>query len=801
MNFREYLQQNTVVLDGGMGTLLQKAGLPLGELPERWNLTHAETVREIHTAYFNAGSNVVATNTFGANRLKFNESELEEIIRAAIENARAAASRSKGKQEKFVALDIGPTGKLLKPYGDFDFEEAVALFAETVRLGVKYGADLVLIETMGDSYETKAALLAVKENCDLPVLVSCAYYADEKLMTGASPEAMVALVEGMGADAVGVNCSLGPRQMRGIVERLLKSASIPVLVKPNAGLPVTRGTRTYYDVNKEKFADATAEFVALGARLVGGCCGTTPDYIKELVKRISGLSPLPITDKNRTCVSSYTHAVLFHKPLLIGERINPTGKKRFRQALVEKDVGYILNEGISQQEKGAHILDVNVGAPDICEEEELPRYIEELQAVIDLPLQIDTSNAAAMERSMRLYNGKPLVNSVNGKKESMAAVFPLVKKYGGVVVALTLDEKGIPDTAAGRVAIAKKILAEAKKYGIAKKDIVIDPLAMAVSADKNAAKVTLEAVREIRRKLGVHTSLGVSNVSFGLPARDAVNAAFFALALENGLSAAIMNPNSAEMQKTYHAFCALQGLDEGFEEYIRFTTEKLPTFETTVAAAAKAEIGGETPLQNAIVRGLKGDAERACEELLANRSTQEIVESEIVPALDTVGRAYEEKRAYLPQLLMSAEAAKGAFERIKAHAANTDGTEARKCKIVLATVKGDIHDIGKNIVGTLLGNYGFTVIDLGRDVPPEKIVDAVLAENAPIVGLSALMTTTLPSMAETVSLLKEKAPDTKIMVGGAVLTEEYAAKLGADGYAKDGMGGVRLAEAFYAKMQ
>lgn len=801
MNFREYLQQNTVVLDGGMGTLLQKAGLPLGELPERWNLTHAETVRDIHTAYFNAGSNVVATNTFGANRLKFNENELEEIIRAAIENARAAASRSKGKQEKFVALDIGPTGKLLKPYGDFDFGETVALFAETVRLGVKYGADLVLIETMGDSYETKAALLAVKENCDLPVLVSCAYYADEKLMTGASPEAMVALVEGMGADAVGVNCSLGPRQMRGIVERLLAAASIPVLVKPNAGLPVTKGTRTYYDVNKEKFADATAEFVALGARLVGGCCGTTPDYIKELVKRISGLSPLPIADKNRTCVSSYTHAVLFDKPLLIGERINPTGKKRFRQALAEKDVGYILNEGIAQQEKGAHILDVNVGAPDICEEEELPRYIEELQAVIDLPLQIDTSNAAAMERAMRLYNGKPLVNSVNGKKESMAAVFPLVKKYGGVVVALTLDEKGIPDTAAGRVAIARKILSEAKKYGIAKKDIIIDPLAMAISADKNAAKVTLEAVREIRRKLGVHTSLGVSNVSFGLPARDAVNAAFFALALENGLSAAIMNPNSAEMQKTYHAFCALQGLDEGFEEYIRFTTEKLPAFETTVAVAAKAEMGGETPLQNAIVRGLKTEAERACEELLANRSTQEIVENEIVPALDTVGRAYEEKRAYLPQLLMSAEAAKGAFERIKAHAVNTNGTEARKCKIVLATVKGDIHDIGKNIVGTLLENYGFTVLDLGRDVPPEKIVDAVLAENAPIVGLSALMTTTLPSMAETVSLLKEKAPDTKIMVGGAVLTEEYAAKLGADGYAKDGMSGVRLAEAFYAKMQ
>jgi len=801
MNFKTFLQQNTVYLDGGMGTLLQKAGLPLGELPERWNVTHASEVQAIHTAYFNAGSHVVATNTFGANCLKFHEAELEEIIRTAIENARVGAEKSNGSQKKFVALDIGPTGKLLKPYGDFEFEDAVETFAKTVRLGVKYGADLILIETMGDSYEAKAALLAVKENCDLPVLVSCAYGEDGKLMTGASPEAMVALAEGMGADAVGINCSLGPKQMRSTVERLLTVASLPVLVKPNAGLPVTDGENTYYDVTEEEFALEAAEFVKLGARLIGGCCGTTPAYIEKLVKNTKNLTPKPLTDKNRTCVSSYTHAVTFEKPLLIGERINPTGKKRFRQALAEKDVGYILNEGIVQQEKGAHILDVNVGAPDICEEEELSRYVKELQAVIDLPLQIDTSNPVAMERAMRLYNGKPLVNSVNGKKESMAAVFPLVKKYGGVVVALTLDEKGIPETAEGRVAIAEKILAEAEKYGIAKKDIVVDPLAMTISADKNVAAVTLTALREIRQKLGVHTSLGVSNVSFGLPARDTVNAAFFALALENGLSAAIMNPNSVEMQKTYYAFCALKGLDENCSEYIRFVTEKMPTFETAVKAATQSSnIHGETPLQSAIVRGLKGEAAVACQALLATRSAQEIVEEEIVPALDTVGKAYEEKRAYLPQLLMSAEAAKEAFEQIKKNVSQT-GSSVKKCKIVLATVKGDIHDIGKNIVGTLLENYGFTVIDLGRDVPPEKVLDAVQTENPPIVGLSALMTTTLPSMAETIQLLRKQSPQTKILVGGAVLTEEYAAKLGADGYAKDGMGAVRYAEEIYAKIK
>lgn len=804
MGVREFLQQNIVYLDGGTGTLLQAAGLPLGELPERWNVTHAAAVQEIHRAYFNAGSNIVATNTFGANRLKFAQEELEEIVKAAIGNVRLAAKTSLGKQEKFVALDIGPTGKLLKPYGDFDFEEAVAVFAETARLGEKYGADCILIETMSDSYETKAAVLAVKENTSLPVLVSCAYGEDGKLMTGATPAAMVAMLEGLGVDVIGVNCSVGPKQMAGVVDELLARASVPVLVKPNAGLPIVDGGETRYDIDEKEFAEYMSAFVKKGARLVGGCCGTTPDYITATVAATKALSALPIVNKKITCVSSYTHAVDFDRPILIGERINPTGKKRFKQALKERDTAYILAEGIAQQEKGAHILDVNVGSPEIDEEEELPRYIEQLQAVINLPLQIDTADSVAMERAMRLYNGKPLVNSVNGKTESMSAVFPLVKKYGGVVVALTLDEQGIPESAEGRVEIAERIIATAKEYGIYEKDIIVDPLAMSISADKNAAKTTLQALRILHKK-GIKTSLGVSNVSFGLPSRETVNAAFFALALENGLTAAILNPNSVEMLKTYYAFNALHGKDENCGEYIRFATEILSACApvvttTTTATAVRAEEGVQTPLQRAIVRGLKTDAACACEKLLQNLPALEIVSGEIVPALDKVGRAYEEKRTFLPQLLMSAEAAKAAFEKIKAYMLKNGGESAKKCKIVLATVQGDIHDIGKNIVGTLLENYGFEVLDLGRDVPPEKVVACVAETGAPVVGLSALMTTTLPSMEKTIALLRERTPWVKIMVGGAVVTEEYAQKIGANGYGKDGMAAVRFAESVYAKL-
>ncbi len=802
MKLREFIQSNIVLLDGGTGTLLQRAGLPLGELPERWNCTHAQAVQDIHRAYYDAGSHIVCANTFGANGLKFADEELEEIIQAAMKNAKAAQTQSCGAQPKFVALDIGPCGKLLKPYGDLAFEDAVALFAKTVKLGVRYGADCILIETMGDSYEAKAAVLAAKENSDLPVFVSCAYDKDGKLLTGASPEAMVALLEGLRVDAVGVNCSFGPKQLLPIVERLLQSSSLPVLVKPNADLPNADGG---YAVDEKEFADYIAEFVKMGARMVGGCCGTTPLHIRAVAERAQGLPVLPIAKKEYTRVSSYTHAVEFDKPLLIGERINPTGKKRFKQALIERDTAYILNEGITQQEKGAHILDVNVGLPEIDEEMELPRYVKELQAVIDLPLQIDTSNMAAMERAMRVYNGKPLVNSVNGKKESMDGIFPLVKKYGGVVVGLTLDENGIPETAEGRLEIALRILREAEKYGIEKKDILIDPLAMTVSADKHAAEITLKAVK-LLTEAGVKTSLGVSNVSFGLPCREILNATFFARALENGLSAAIVNPNSTELLKTYYAYLALSGKDENFERYIRFATEVLPKSVTPTAAATvnspsavTAAQGENSPLKTAIIKGLKTDAARACEGLLNSLSATEIINGEIVPALDSVGLAFEQKRAFLPQLLMSAEAAKAAFERIKSSLVLSGEKRESKGKIVLATVKGDIHDIGKNIVATLMENYGFDVFDLGKDVPPEKIAEGVEKTGATLVGLSALMTTTVPSMRETIVLLKKQTPWVKIIVGGAVLNAEYANQIGADGYSKDALGAVRLAESFMQK--
>lgn len=803
MNITEFLKENIVLLDGGMGTLLQKAGLAPGEEPERWNLTHPDVVENIQRAYFDAGSNVVSANTFGANTLKFSEEELEEIIKRAVEIARRAAKSSDGAQEKFVALDIGPTGKLLKPYGDFEFEEAVAVFARTVKLGEKYGADLIMIETMNDSYETKAALLAAKENSSLPVFVSNAYGEDGKLMTGASPAAMVALAEGMGASAVGANCSLGPCALRSVVEELLACASIPVLLKPNAGLPKSDGVNTFYDVSAEDFACEVARDVCDGVRVAGGCCGTTPEYISALRKKTEGLSPVALAEKNITCVSSYTHAVSFgEEPVLIGERINPTGKKRFKQALCENDIDYILGEGLAQEEKGAHILDVNVGLPEIDEKEMMCRVVRELQAVTDLPLQIDTADAYAMEAALRLYNGKAMINSVNGKEESMRAVFPLVKKYGGVVVALTLDERGIPETAEERIEIAEKILRTAAEYGISKKDIVFDTLAMTVSADNKAALATLRALSYIKNTLGCHTSLGVSNISFGLPARDAVNGTFFALALENGLSAAIMNPYSTEMMKTYHAYRALHGLDENCAEYISFaSTLPVQTAKTTSASPVQSAKNAATALQDAIVKGLREKAGALTRQMLESVPPLDIVNGEIIPALDTVGKGFEAKTVYLPQLLISAEAAKAAFEEIKAFVSLQDVKMEKKCSIVIATVHGDVHDIGKNIVKLLLENYGFDVTDLGKDVSAEKIVEAAEALHAPIVGLSALMTTTVPAMEETIRLLRVRAPWCKIIVGGAVLTKEYADRIGADKYAAEAMDAVRYAQSVFEKVK
>ena len=790
MDILSYLKKNIVYLDGGTGTLLQGAGLKAGEFPELWNISHPDIIENLHRSYFDAGANIVCTNTFGANSLKFSHNELENIISHAIGNARKGAGASCGTQEKFVALDIGPSGRLLAPYGDFDFEDAVSCFAKTVRLGAKYGADLIFIETMSDSYETKAALLAAKENCSLPVFVSNAYGEDGKLMTGASPEAMCAMLEGMGADAIGVNCSFGPAQLIPVIRRLLEVASVPVILKPNAGLPKSVNGKTVYDVPPEQFAESVCQMLKEGVKIAGGCCGTTPEYIKALKKLSEGIAPREILPKNLSVVSSYTHTVDFgNRPVLIGERINPTGKKRFKQALLENDIDYILKEGVNQQEKGVHILDVNVGLPDIDEKAVLKSCVCELQSIIDLPLQIDTSDTAALEAALRRYNGKAMVNSVNGKKSSMDAVFPLVKKYGGVIVALTLDEGGIPETAEKRLDIAKKILAEAEKYGISKKDLIFDPLAMAVSADKNAAKITLDTVKLITEKLGANTTLGISNVSFGLPVRDSINSSFFTSALENGLCAAIMNPYSQKMLSAYYSFKALHGLDENCLEYIENMSEQPSPAQT--AAAPDTDLG--MALKRAILKGFKEDASAITKKMLDCYEPLAIINDFVIPALDDVGKGFEAKTVYLPQLLMSAETAKSAFEEIKS-ALSGKGGKSKKCPVVIATVKGDIHDIGKNIVKLLLENYGFAVTDLGKDVPAEEIADAAKRCGAKIVGLSALMTTTAPQMEETIKLLRKTVPDCKVIVGGAVLTQEYADAIGADKYAKDAMESVRYAE-------
>jgi len=816
-----------------------------------WNISHSDVVKKIHRDYFEAGSNVVNTNTFGADIYHFSEEELREVIPAAVKNARDAASEADIESEKYVALDISSLGQLLKPYGQLDFEDAVAAFARTIQIGVAAGVDLIFIETMNDSYETKAAVLAAKENSDLPIFVSNAYGEDGKLMTGANPSAMVAMLEGMGVTALGCNCSLGPKQLSGVVDELLATSSTPVIFEPNAGLPSVVNGKTVFDLSADDFADEVVRQVGNGVRIVGGCCGTTPEFIKALHDRLEGVKPVKVTDKGISCVSSYTHTVVFDRqPILIGERLNPTGKKRFKQALRERDITYILDQGLSQVEMGSHILDVNVGTPEIDEQAMLVDVVCELQAVTDTPLQIDTSDPVAMERALRRYNGKAMVNSVNGKIEVMESVFPLVKKYGGFVVCLTLDEGGIPDTAEKRVAIAENIIAKAAEYGIAKKDLIFDTLAMTISADTTAALETLKSLNIIKNELGCHTSLGVSNISFGLPERDMINGTFFALALSNGLSAAIMNPNSGEMMKTYYAYRALNDMDESCMEYIDFAgravEKKEAAFEDAVrnrmaalgagegvgsgAAAAGTGVAGNggagvagsgvtvngsagaagnngadgngasgtkvSPLHTAICKGLKDNAGKLTKEAIsAGLDPLVIVNDEVIPALDEVGIGFENKKIYLPQLLMSAEAAKAAFEVVKEELAkNPSENGPAKCNVVIATVKGDIHDIGKNIVKLLLENYGFPVSDLGKDVPPETIVDEVIRLHAPICGLSALMTTTVPSMEETIKQLKEKAPWCKTVVGGAVLTQEYADMIHADKYCKDAMGTVRYAE-------
>ncbi len=781
MGFHELLEKKILLFDGGTGTMLVEQGLAAGEKPESWNLSRPEVITGLHRAYIRAGADIIKTNTFGAYRSKFGD-DLPRIVRAAGENARTAAEEE--KRGTLVALDLGPTGRLLAPLGELRFEDAVALFAETVRLGAPF-ADLILIETMSDLYELKAAVLAAKENSSLPVVATATFDEGGKLMTGADVETVTALLEGLGVDALGMNCGFGPEAMLPLVGRMAAVSSLPLAVNPNAGLPAVRGGKTVYDLTPADFAEEAGRLLSLGVSLIGGCCGTTPAHIAALFEKVKGKTPPALSDKGLTVVSSYTHTVrIGQDPVLIGERLNPTGKAKLKAALREGNLSYLVDEGVGQSERGAAILDVNVGLPELSEPELLPAVVEALQEVIDLPLQIDTSDPLAMERACRIYNGKPLLNSVNGKRESMEAVFPIAKKYGGVVVALTLDEEGIPETVEGRMAIADKIASEAKKYGISEKDLLFDPLALAVSSDSGAAALTLNTVRALSRA-GRKSSLGVSNVSFGLPERDRINAPFFALALGAGLNAAIMNPYSESMTDTWRAFRVLAGLDRSATDYIGALTDRRDT-------------DGADTLRNALLHGLKEKAAALTAEALKNTDPMEVINRTVIPALDEVGEGFEKGTLFLPQLLASAEAAKAAFGVVKR--AMPKGRESGR-KVILATVQGDIHDIGKNIVKVMLENYSYSVIDLGRDVPPERVVETAQRESVRLIGLSALMTTTVVSMEKTIRALREAGHDCRIMVGGAVMNEEYAAMIGADRYAKDAADSLRYAEEVFSEWE
>ena len=831
-SFLERLGTEWLYCDGGTGSVLQAKGLKGGELPERWNLTRPEDIIDLAYSYFSAGSDIVNSNTFGANRLHYPDpSELRAVVMAGVRHVKEGMRRA-GRDDGFVALDIGPSGRLLKPMGDLGFEEAVELFAEVVRYGSEAGADLVLIETMSDTLEAKAAVLAAKENCDLPVMVTTVYDEKGKLLTGGTVGSVVAMLEGLKVDALGFNCGLGPKQLLPIAKALAETASIPVICNPNAGLPRSEGGKTVYDLTADEFAREMAEIAKCGVQVLGGCCGTTPEFIRKTIEQTRDIPFRPQTKKDRTVISSASRAVyLGERPVIIGERINPTGKKRFQEALRNDDIDYILQQGIEQEDAGADILDVNVGLPEIDEPAVMETVVTRLQGILPLPLQIDTTDAAALERGLRLYNGTPMINSVNGKQESLDTVLPLAAKYGGVVVGLTLDESGIPDTADGRIAIAEKILAAAERYGVPKKDIVIDGLAMTISTDTASAKTTLETIRRVRQDLGLHTVLGVSNISFGLPQREIINSYFFAMALQNGLSAAIINPNNAAMMAAYRAYLALADLDPKCGGYISaYSDKKGFTFGLapkntgtgasqgsagyaggagnavgtagnaggTAGNADAAAAGSLSPLMHAIRFGMEDRAgEEAVRALEGGADPLDLVNRELIPALDLVGKGFEKGTIFLPQLLMSAEAARAAFDKVKA--AMSGGPREMKGRVILATVKGDIHDIGKNIVKVLLENYGYEVLDLGKDVSPEEIVRKAEEEGIRLVGLSALMTTTVVSMEETIRLLREKKPDTLVVVGGAVMTQKYADQIGADCYAKEAMDTVRYADQVFAK--
>ena len=799
-----FKQSNTILLDGGMGTMLQAAGLKLGARPEELNITDPALIEGIHAQYAAAGSRIVNANTFGASAHKLAGSAytLEQIITAGIENCKRACA----PYGALTALDVGPLGELLEPSGTLAFEDAVAEYARIVKAGEAAGADLIFFETYTDLYELKAALLAAKENTHLPILASMSFEAGGRTFTGCTVESFAATARGLGADAVGINCSLGPKEIFPMAKRLAEAVpgNFPVFVKPNAGLPRADGSG--YDITPQLFALQMKPYRELHLFAAGGCCGTTPEFIKLLNGTFAGCTPGRPAHRMSSVLCTPVDTVTVDGITVVGERINPTGKKRFQQALREGDMNYVLEQAVSQAEAGAQVLDVNVGAPGVDEPVLMEQVVKALQSVTSLPLQLDSSNVEALARGLRVYNGKPIVNSTNGEPEKLAAILPLCKKYGAAIVGLAIDEKGIQPKAADRVAIARRITEAALAAGIPREDIYIDCLTLTASAQQEDVLATVQALEACKKELGVRTVLGVSNISFGLPCRTYLNTTFLTMAMYAGLDLAIMNPSSEEMMAAVYAYNVLTNRDKQSTKYIERFADRVPASTALAqaakavpaASAAEAELTGPyAALMKAVEKGLKGDAAAHTRALLAEKQPLEVVDEALIPALDIVGGKYEKGTLFLPQLLQAASAAQSAFEEIKTAIAQKGEGSASKGRIVLATVKGDVHDIGKNIVRVILENYGFEVLDLGRDVPVETVVDTVREKDVHLVGLSALMTTTLKSMEETIAALRAAKLDCKIMVGGAVLTPEYAEKIGADWYAKDAKRSADIAKEFF----
>ena len=778
---------NFIFLDGGMGTMLQAHGIQTEHVPELLNITNPDAIMRIHKMYIESGSNIIYANTFGANRFKLANSghSVEDVVSAGVKNARSAAS---GKA--LTALDLGPLGQLLEPAGTLKFEDAYDAYKEIVLAGKN--ADLIIIETMTDLYEVKAAILAAKENSDKPVMVTMSFEENMRTFTGVSPECMVAVLEGLGADAIGVNCSLGPNELYPVIDRICSLTTLPVIAKPNAGLPDP--VTNEYNVSPKDFAESAVKLAEAGVTIFGGCCGTTPEHLKAVTDILSEKERRTRNIKRASIACSAVNCVTINQPRVIGERINPTGKKRFKEALMAHDVDYILSQAVEQVHAGADILDVNVGLPGIDEKEMMVTAVKAIQSVCDTPLQLDSTIPEVLDAGLRVYNGKPIVNSVNGEDESLDAILPLVKKYGASVVGLTLDKNGIPKTADGRFAIAKKILNRAIEYGIPKEDVFIDCLTLTASAEQDGVMETLEALKRVKDELGLRTVLGVSNISFGLPNRELITRTFLTMALQNGLDLPIINPNVDSIIGAVRAYKLLSGIDRNSAEFISIYAQDSQPQQT----APKAQDNQSPDLVYSVENGLKNNAVKAAEALLETTDAMEIINGYLIPALDNAGAKFEKGKIFLPQLILTAESAQACFEVIKNKLSASGGETVSKGKVVLATVKGDIHDIGKNIVKVLLDSYGFTVIDLGKDVPPETIVSAAIENKVKLVGLSALMTTTLGAMADTVALLNEKYPECKTVVGGAVLTASYAEQINADYYSKDAKQTVDIASEVYS---